>query len=205
MARFALLVAVALLALPAAAHADGDPASDYLITQRVFLPFDTKIPTSDAEHLQGLVRDAARQGYPIRVALIGSDYDLGSVTVLWKQPQRYARFLGIELSFIHKTPLLVVMPNGLGFYWSGRDTTQEKALVAKIQVQPGGSGLAQAASTAVEQLAAARGLTLTALKVKGPPAQHSGRDRIVIIAAVAVLLAAALAARFLLRRRRRSA
>jgi len=199
----ALLVAVALLAAPAAALADGDPASDYLITQRVFLPFDTKVPTADAEHLQGLVRDAARQGYPIRVALIGSDYDLGSVTVLWKQPQRYARFLGIELSFIHKSPLLVVMPKGMGFYWDGRGSKAEEALLAKIPVQPGGSGLAQTASAAVEQLAAAHGLTLTALKVKGPPAQHTGSDRLEIVAAVAVLLVVGSAARLLMLRRRR--
>ena len=36
--RLAPLVAVALVCVPAA-HADADPASDILYTQRIFLPF----------------------------------------------------------------------------------------------------------------------------------------------------------------------
>jgi len=41
----ALLVAglVAALAVASTAVADGDPASDYLITQLVFLPFESNI------------------------------------------------------------------------------------------------------------------------------------------------------------------
>ncbi len=205
MARRLLVLAVisALVAVPVA-RADGDPASDYLITQRVFLPYDTKIPTADRDLLIGLVRDAARQGYPVRVALISGDYDLGSVTVLWKQPKRYAKFLAEELSFVHKGPLLVVMPNGMGFYWVGRPPAGENELLAKIPVPAGGSGLAQTASKAVRRLAAARGLTLTPLKVASPSSSHRGRDRIVIVVAVALLLAAGLGVRLLLLRRRRS-
>jgi len=196
-------VAATLVAVPAA-HADGDPASDYLITQRVFTPYQTKIPAADLEELEGLVRDAARQGYPIRVALISSDYDLGSVTVLWKQPKRYAKFLAQELAFVHKGPLLVVMPNGMGFYRVGSDPSAENALLATIPVKPGGSGLAQSASTAVKKLAAAKGLQLTPLKAPQSESSHRSRDRIVIVAAVAVLLAAGLGMRALLRRRQRA-
>ena len=33
-----------------AARADGDPASDYLITRQMFLPFNAKIPESRSRH-----------------------------------------------------------------------------------------------------------------------------------------------------------
>jgi hypothetical protein len=203
--RLLLVGLLALVAVPVA-HADGDPASDYLITQRVFLPYDTKIPKTDQQMLQGIVADAHKKGYPIRVALIGSDYDLGSVTILWKQPQRYAQFLAQELEFVHKDPLLTVMPNGMGFYWVGHKPAGEKATLADIPIAPGGHGLAQAATRAVQQLAAARGLHLTPLKVAAPKPSHRNRDdRLVIIAAVAVALIIGSVARLLMLRRRRPA
>jgi len=200
-----LIVLLALVAVPVA-HADGDPASDYLITQRVFLPYDTQIPKSDQQVLQGIVADAHRKGYPIRVALIGSDYDLGSVTVLWKQPKRYAKFLAEELQFVHKDPLLTVMPNGMGFYWVGHKAAGENETLADIPITPGGHGLAQAATRGVQQLAAARGLHLTPVKVAAPKPSHRNRDdRLVIIAAVAVALVVGSVARLLMLRRRRPA
>ena len=203
--RLLLVCLLALVAVPVA-HADGDPASDFLITQRVFLPYDTQIPKNDQQVLEGIIADAHRKGYPIRVALIGSNYDLGSVTILWKQPQRYAQFLAEELEFVHKDPLLTVMPNGMGFYWIGHKPTGEKATLADIPITPGGHGLAQAATRAVQQLAAARGLHLTPLKVAAPKASHRNRDdRLVIIAAVAVALIIGSVARLLMLRRRRPA
>jgi hypothetical protein len=204
--RWLLLVALLALVGVPVAHADGDPASDYLITQRVFLPYDTKIPTSDQQVLQGIVADAHKKGYPIRVALIGSDYDLGSVTVLWKQPRRYAQFLAEELQFVHKDPLLTVMPNGMGFYWVGHKAAGEQATLDDIPIAPGGHGLAQAATRAVQQLAAARGLHLTPVKVATAKPSHRNRDdRLVIIAAVAIALVVGSVARLLVLRRRRPA
>ncbi|HET7572147.1 MAG TPA: hypothetical protein VFJ77_05695, partial [Gaiellaceae bacterium] len=100
MRRLALLVAAAALCAglgAGAARADGDPASDYLIQQQVFLPYDAKIPKPQQDALVAALRSVNAQGFRIRVALIWSDYDLGSVASLWKQPRRYARFLGVEL------------------------------------------------------------------------------------------------------------
>jgi hypothetical protein len=200
-----LLALLALIAVPVA-HADGDPASDYLISQRVFLPYDTKIPKADQQVLQGIVADAHKQGYPIRVALIGSDYDLGSVTILWKQPKRYAQFLAQELQFVHKDPVLTVMPNGMGFYWVGHKPAGENATLADIPIAAGGSGIAQAATRAVQQLAAARGLHLTPVKVAAPKASHRNRDdRLIIIGAVAVALIVGSVVRLLMLRRRQPA
>lgn len=194
---------VALVTVPAAA-AHADPASDVLIAQRVFLPYNTKIPQADQLALQGIVADAHRQGYPIRVAVIGSSDDLGAVTSLWKQPRRYARFLAEELQFAHKEPLLTVMPNGLGFYWVGHEPAGENDTLAGVAVAPGGSGLARAATTGVRQLAAARGLHLTPLKIEAAESSHRNRnDRLVIVAAVAVALIVGSVARLVVLRRRR--
>jgi hypothetical protein len=191
---------VASLCSAPAARADGDPASDFLLSQRIFLPYDTKIPKADQQRLAETVDAAFRAGFRVRVAVIGTNYDLGAVTILWRQPQRYAQFLAKELAFVHKDRLVVVMPNGLGFYWVGHPSAAEQALVARIAVPPGSGGLTQAGATAVRRLAAAKGISLTPAAA---PAGHSNAtDRIVIVAAVAVLLVAGAAARLLLRRRR---
>ena len=59
---------VALACARPAARADGDPASDYLLTQKVFFPFDFKVPAAKQQQLVALVDEANRAGYPIRVA-----------------------------------------------------------------------------------------------------------------------------------------
>ena len=48
--------AVAALALVPAALADGDPASDYLITQPAFFPFEAKPDKAHADELVALPR-----------------------------------------------------------------------------------------------------------------------------------------------------
>lgn len=200
-ATLTLLLAAAL-ALAAPALADGDPASDFLIGQKVFLPFDDKIPAQQQGQLTGLVAAANRAGYPIRVAVIGSSYDLGSVEALWREPKQYAKFLGVELSFAYKGPLLVAMPNGFGFNHPKHSTAADERILAGIPVGGGGSGLAAAAITAVERLAAAHGVTVTPPAVARP---HSttGSDRIHLVIGIAALLAAAVAVRWLIRRRQR--
>ena len=197
-----MLAGVLALALAAGARADGDPASDYLLSQKVFLPYDAPISATLSEQLTALATDAARKGYPIRVALIASPIDLGSVTALWAKPQEYARFLASEVAFVYRGRLLVVMPQGIGFYWLGHPTPERRAL-AGLRVQPGADGLARTAITAVRRLAAARGAHLqTGATVT--PAKKGGVDRRTLglaIAGVVVVLAAALPI-VLLRRRR---
>ena len=191
-----------LLVAPPAARADGDPASDYLISQTVFFPFDTTIPRAQQERLFALTANAAKKGYPIRVALISSRYDLGSVTILWGAPQRYATFLSREDLFVFKGPLLVVMPHGLGFWWPNHETTAQQKLIRQIRVPPGQTGLATAAENAVQRLAAASGVHVTA---DATSASHRNRnDRLIIIVAVVAALGLGLIVRNLLRRRRRA-
>ncbi|MBV8218285.1 MAG: SCO family protein [Solirubrobacterales bacterium] len=105
---------------------------------------------------------ANRAGFAIRVAVISSNYDLGSVTELWGQPRTYARFLGVELSLAYmRQRLLVVMPNGFGFNWPGHATARTYGLLATVPLGSGaGAGLAAAAEVAVRRLARASGVAL---------------------------------------------
>ena len=203
--KFSLAVAaaVAACAFAGTARADGDPASDYLLASNVFLPFDAKFPSKQQAQLVGLVGAANKAGFNIRVALIWSSYDMGSVTVLWKKPRTYARFLGEELSFLYKQRLLVVMPNGFGFSWRKHPSDAEYAILQKIPIPAGATGLVDAAQTAVQRLAAANGVHVKPPANVTSPAQRNSHDRLIIILASLAAAAAAIVLRFALQRRRR--
>jgi hypothetical protein len=154
----AVILALVFGSLASSALADGDPASDVLATQSLFLPQDAGIPLAQQNQLSALLRSAASSGYRIRVAIIASSSDLGSVTELWRQPHTYARFLGQELSLVYHGPLLVVMPNGFGLVSVSAPTPVDPAALAGLRVSAGGGpGLATAALTAIQSLADASG------------------------------------------------
>ena len=201
MRRLLLVAVAASLVLGGTARADGDPASDYLLGTQVFIPFDLKLPKASQQELTSLVHDANTSGYTIRVALIGSAYDMGSVTSLWLKPKPYAKFLGTELTFVYKNRLLVVMPNGFGFNRPGHPTTKEYSTLSKIKIGSGATGLLTAAQTGVQQLATASGVTIkrTGASSGGHSMTH---DRVKIIIAAVLLLAVAIALLLLLRRKR---
>jgi hypothetical protein len=152
MRRLCLLLLLAALLCVPAAHADGDPASDYLYTRLVFVPYDLQIDAAAKRDFVAAVRAANRSGFAIRVALIGSTFDLGAVPSLFRKPQLYARFLGTELAFVYKQRLLIVMPNGFGFYWKGHAVSAQYAVLKRIRIAPGATGLAIAGRQAVEAL-----------------------------------------------------
>jgi hypothetical protein len=193
-----VLVALVLAALAAqGARADGDPASDVLIVQTVFLPFQAQLPKPLESKLTRATVEATKAGYRIRVALIAQPSDLGAVPSLFEKPQTYAKFLWQELSFVYKGGVLVVMPNGLGFY-DGRDPGPSQAKVLSgIPVGAGLNGMAASALNAVVGLATAAGHKLSvqsvAVPAKAGSGSSSGSDRLIIGGAVAggVLLAAA--------------
>jgi hypothetical protein len=187
------LAAVALLCLATAAAApvawaDGDPASDVLATQSVFLPQDAGASAAEQAELAGLLQEAHRSGFPIRVAVVASSADLGSVTALWRQPQSYARFLGQELSQVYAGPLLVVMPSGLGLY-GFRDLKRSQSTAGAGAT---GTALATVAADAVQRLAAAAGHHLS--RPTTTPAAASRPASAGVWAAFAVGLLAILAA-----------
>jgi hypothetical protein len=203
MRSLALLLAVVVAAgVAGPARADGDPASDYLVGAKVFLPYDAKFPPRQSAQLTALVAAANKAGYTIRVAIIWSNYDMGSVTALWRKPRTYARFLGLELGFVYKRRLLIVMPNGFGFNWPKHSPDTEYALLSKIRIPTGAPGLLTAAATALTTLAAADGVDVTAPAEVTTPAQRNTHDRETILVAVLGALALAAGARYLIRRSR---
>jgi hypothetical protein len=202
--RRALLVLVAALAacaLAGNARADGDPASDYLLGIQVFIPYDLKLPAAKQKELTALVHNANSSGYAIRVALIGSAYDLGAVASLWQKPRPYAKFLGAELQFVYKQRLLVVMPNGFGFNWPKHPSTKEYRVLSTVPIGAGALGMLDSTERAVRKLAAASGVKLRA--TPSTPAKRSSggfvhsRALIVLaaIAGVAILVLLRLALR----------
>jgi hypothetical protein len=197
-----LCVLAAAGALVHGASADGDPASDYLITQPVYFPYDGKFTPELESQLLVLARNAKKQGFPIKVALIPNSYDLGAVGSLWLKPKLYARFLGEEDASFFKQRLLVVMPNGFGFYRPGHGTAAEDAALSKIVIAGGDDGLVSAAITGVTKLAAAEGVKLAAPGHVTTQAQQNSHDRLVIIVAVAAVLLLGALLRVVLRRRR---
>jgi hypothetical protein len=198
------LVAAALIvacALAGNARADGDPASDYLLATKVFLPFDMKVSKEKQRELIAFVEATNRSGYAIRVAVIGSSYDMGSVVSLWRKPRTYARFLAAELQFIYAKRLLIVMPNGFGVSWRGHAVGREYAVLSKLPIGKGPAGLVDAARAAVSKLAAAAGVEVAA-PAAGPGG--TGHRRALIVAAAIAALVLAVLVRLALRRRQRT-
>lgn len=196
----AVLAAAAIcLCVPALARANGDPASDYLLTQKAYLPYTTKLDPGAAKRLNTLLSDADKDGFPIRVAVILSPADLGTAFSLFGKPQKYAQFLGLELAFVYRERLVVVMPTGYGYAVKGDPRPQAAAVLKKLPA-PGRDATkeVEGAIVAVQQLAAASGHKLVAPKGSGSSAS---RDRLVI-AAGATAGIAAVAALVLYRRRK---
>jgi hypothetical protein len=149
-------VIVALVACggPSAALGDGDPASDVLVTTPLYLPTDAS--TFGQAGLTGLLGATAKTGFPIRVAMIPSAADLGTVTELWHQPQLYAKYLDMELSVDYQGQVLVVMPDGFGLY-GGRIGSAERAALSALPVPGAHARSATTVVGAVEALARAAG------------------------------------------------
>lgn len=184
-----------LMAAPGVAYANGDPASDVLLQAKVYFPTQ-RVSAQAANSLKAVVQKANAKGYPIRVALIKDETDLGTVPNLLNQAQKYAEFLAPEIRFAYKGDLLVVMPTGLGVTQTDETPAPANA-VEGMQVEAGGSpdGLAQTAEEAVTKLSAAAGHPLVAAKKSG----GGGGAAAGIIVAVVLLILGILGA-FWLRR-----
>ena len=118
-----LLALVALVTLATTARADGDPGSDVLVYQNLFVAADANVSVQQQLELGNLLSSADKAGFPIRVAVVSQPNDLGAITALWQKPAAYASFLGTELSLAYAQRLLIVMPNGFGFNWQGHSAT----------------------------------------------------------------------------------
>ena len=181
MKRLTVVLLVAL-ALPGAARANGDPASDVLPVAQVFLPYEAPISKQASEGLQKTVSESNKKGYKIRVAVIAFTGDLGTAQSLWAHPQSYSKFLGSELAFAYAGPLLIAMPGGFGFYNNRKPVAKELRVLKTVPVGKTPTLLADSAAAAVRALAAAHGV-----KVSKPSTGGSSATRDRLILAVAVL------------------
>jgi hypothetical protein len=197
---FLLALAAALVAIPAA-QANGDPASDVLIPNQVYIGPEVPISNADRDALVKTVAAANERGYPIRVALIAFTSDLGTAVSLWGRPQDYAKFLGSELAFVYTKPLLIAMPSGFGVYHGRKPVAKEQRVLAGVRAGKTPAALTQSATKAVRALAAAKGVSVPASAGGGG---SDWRDRLIIAAAglVVVALIAAVAVRRVGRSRR---
>jgi cytochrome oxidase Cu insertion factor (SCO1/SenC/PrrC family) len=158
-----------------AARADSDPASTYLVPNQVFLSAQSAAMSPAQRQLVAAVAAANSAGFAIRVAVISSNYDLGSVTELWDKPRTYAGYLGVELSRAYRRQrLLVVMPDGFGFNWPGHASARAYGLLATVSLGGGDeTSLASAAEVAIRRLARASGVALASSQ----PAAGGGSAR----------------------------
>jgi hypothetical protein len=191
-AGVAVLAAVAVAAA-ATALADGDPASDVLLGQNVFYPYNPQVSPATQRSLNAETAAAAKAGFPIKVALIASPVDLGVIPSLFNKPQKYADFLDQEISFQNKQLLLVVMPAGYGTQGL---TAPATAAVAKLPKPAGktSDALATAALAAVPKLAAAAGHKISAAGAPGSSGSgggsNTGRAVLLIVLLLAVIATA---------------
>jgi len=150
----AAVAAIVVAVLPAAARADGDPASDYLLAQNVSLP-NPAPSTSTAAALVHATGAVYAGGGRVKVAVIFGPNDLGSIPSLYGRPDDYARYLGLELSLWYEGPLVVVMPAGFGVYDGGRTTGAEEQVLRAIGVSARSTDdLTRSATAAVTALEA---------------------------------------------------
>lgn len=186
LSAFAAVLVVAL-ASSAAARAHGGPATDVLERDWVFFPLSASAPRNEVDRLRTVVDAARAENYPIKVALIRMPSDLGVDFTLWRKPQKYARFLGLELQYVYKGPVLIVMPNGYGLFHYRKPTPEVDAL-NRLTVTQGTTGLTRSAVEAVAALARATGHPVAVPPVTGSSSGFS--DRLVIIVVASVLAAA---------------
>ncbi|HEX7311935.1 MAG TPA: hypothetical protein VF232_12220 [Gaiellaceae bacterium] len=184
----AAVLAAGCIVVPAA-HADGDPASDYLLSQDTFLPFDANISKEQAEQLNTVVADAKKKGFAVKVAVIAKPFDLGAVPSLYGKPKTYARFLGQELFFLYKGRLLIVMPTGYGASRGGKPLPSAQRVLDTMPARgEGGAALTAAAAQAVQRLAAQNGVRVEIPPVASGNSETSDRIMIAAIAGGLVLL-----------------
>ena len=173
-AAAACLAAVAAVSAPSPpAHADGDPCSDFLLSQPLCWPLN-RPSQPQIDRVEKTLQYAAKKGFLVRVAVIASKQDLGSNPEYFALPEPYAKLLAAEVQFAYKGRILTVMQKGYGIRNHNKpDPAEAKVLnrVAKpANDQP--NTLMTSANEAIRKLAAANGVKVPEFKVQagsGPP------------------------------------
>jgi hypothetical protein len=205
-----LIVATAVVVPVPSARADIDPASDVLLNQNVFLPYEPKVCPQLERPLTKVADQAEKTGYPIKIAVIASEADLGGAAQYLYWPQPYAEFLGGELgvSSAHGSglqtsrSLLTVMPNGFGYRRSGK-APDVSEIVNDLHAPKGKhpNDLARAAIAALPKLATAAGHPVPAPSISSGCSGEGGSSGIVYVVLIGLLLLSAAVVALVSRRR----
>ena len=101
-------------AAPAFGH--GDPTGHYLETEALYPSLAARPSQAVELQLLGVLQAVQRDGYPVKVALVGSEDDLADMPSMFRRPQRYAEELvrGLEVARPVTAPVLVITPHGMG-------------------------------------------------------------------------------------------
>lgn len=188
-----VLVAAALVAAAPAAFADADPPSDVLLLQDVYYPYQPPVSDRYRRTLDQVVAAAQKAGYPVKVAMVQSQVDLGAIPQLFGRPAQYAPFLGREIAFKTKSPLLVVMPAGIA---TNNVSAKAQQAIQGIKVDNAkrSDGLVAAAIEAVPKMATASGHPVAAVPVPastGGKKSSGGASPLIVFGAPVLLVALA--------------
>lgn len=187
-ALFAMLVA-------APARADGDPASDILYGDNVFLSLVSPDVNAKGKVLEQLTAAAARRGLPLKVAVVQSRTDLGAVPQLFGKAKWYVKFLRAEITYGRWKGTLIVVMNGKpgGVAVAGPAARQASARVGRLSIPPHAS-LDQLGDVAIAAVRAVAKSQIRLPAVHERSSSHSGRGLALdaIVVAAATLIAAAL-------------
>jgi hypothetical protein len=188
-----LALLAALIAGPAA-RADGDPASDVLLSQRVFLPYQPAVSKPVVAQIERAGAEIAATNRPVRVAVIYSRADLGAVPDFFGKPVQYAKFLAAELALGYRGGLVVVMAQGLGTHAL---TPAAVRSLRGLKVDPSGGpdGLARAGVFALQRIAKAQGRPIPTVIAESPGGTSSALVGALAVAALAVLAGAVVSLR----------
>ena len=144
----------------AAARAEGDPAAEHLQTRNMFTPYPRGVNTLPQRRL---LKDSIQRVYDnhqrVRVAVIAHVEDLETFPQFFRKPRPYARFVGREIKPFYRGPLLIVMPNGFGFWDGGRPTDAAERVLSQMRIRsPKVTALIAVAAQAVDRLSRAGAL-----------------------------------------------
>jgi hypothetical protein len=206
-----ILAALALVlgSSASSAWADGDPASDILLTQALYTPVAQKISAPVSVRLVQTIAAYNDAGFKIRVALILDRTDLGAVPQLFGQPDNYVQLLSSELFYGWKGGIIAVQPAGIGVR-NIKPLGEAKTIVAAIKVaQPASADtLALAAITAIRKLGSAHGVaafTSNGTTTVKKTSSGSSTTKTLLGVVLAIVLVLLLVGQIYLRRKRRAA
>jgi hypothetical protein len=208
----ALAVAATVLVAPTAAFADGDPASDVLLSQPYYLPYQPLVSKATTLKVKKVLAATVKAKLPMKIAVIATPTDLGAVPDLFGRPQQYAGFLYSEIQpgfQQEQFGLVVVMPAGIGLAGSVNQPKLASA-VRDVAISSGedSDGLALAGAIAMEKVAKAAGHPIpeiVPISGGGGGSGFGARAVIVTLELLGLLLGVLLAVQARTRRRLRPA